>query len=234
MSAITVLLADDHHVVREGLRALLEDTEDIQVVGEAGDGLETLRLAEGLRPHVLVVDLMMPGLGGLEITRQVRRRVPETRIVILSMYAEEGYVLQALRSGAAGYVLKGASARDLLHGVREAAAGRRYLSPPLSDRAVEVYLERSREAAGDPWETLTGREREIFALAAQGWTNPAIAEKLSISARTVESHRASLMRKLGLRGQADLIRLAIRRGTAAGSPDGDAPRGPSGGKSTRR
>lgn len=226
MSAVTVLLADDHHVVREGLRALLEDTEDLEVVGEAGDGLQTLSLAERLRPHVLVLDLMMPGLGGLEITRRLRLRLPGTRVVILSMYAEEGYVIQALRNGASGYVLKGASARDLLHAVREAAAGRRWLSPPLSERAMEAYLERNREAAGNPWEAVTAREREVFTLAAQGRTNGAIAEQLSISARTVESHRASLMRKLGLRGQTELIRFAVRRGLARGERDDDAPGGP--------
>jgi DNA-binding NarL/FixJ family response regulator len=215
MSAITVVLADDHHVVRQGLRALLGDTEDMQVVGEAGDGLDTLKLVERLRPHVLVLDLMMPGLGGLEITRRLRRLAPDTRVVILSMYADEGYVLQALRNGAAGYVLKGSRAADLLTAIREAAAGRHYLSAPLSERAVEAYVERTRAAATDPYEALTHRERQVFGLAARGWTGAAIARALAISPRTVESHRTSLMRKLGLSGQADLIRFAARRERAA-------------------
>ena len=210
--SVTLLLADDHQVVRQGLRALLEAEPDFRVVGEASDGLEVPDLVERLKPNVLVVDLMMPGLNGLEVMRQVSRRTPQTRVVILSMHSNEAYVLEALRNGAAGYILKDSSAADLAHAVREVAAGRRYLSPPLSDRAIEVYRQKAKEAALDRYETLTTREREVLHLAAEGHGNPEIAARLSISPRTVETHRAHLLRKLGLHTQTDLVRYALRRG----------------------
>jgi DNA-binding NarL/FixJ family response regulator len=208
----TILLADDHHIVRQGLRALLEAESDFHLVGEAGDGLEAVRLAESLQPNVLVLDLMMPGLNGLEVTRQVKKRCPRTSVVILSMHANEGYVLEALRNGAGGYVLKDSSAADLVQAVREAVAGRRYLSPPLSERAIEAYLEKAQSATLDIYETLTTREREVLQLIAEGHTNADIAARLSISPRTVEVHRANLMRKLNLHNQTDLVRFALRRG----------------------
>ena len=161
---------------------------------------------------VLVVDLMMPGLSGLEVTRQVRQRSPRTHIVILSMYSNEAYVLEALRNGAAAYVLKDSTAADLVHAVREVVAGRRYLSPPLSERAIETYTEKAKSTLMDPYETLTTRERQVLHLAAEGCTNAEIGDRLSISPRTVETHRANLMRKLGLESQTDLIRYALRRG----------------------
>jgi len=210
--AISILLADDHQVVRQGLRALLEAEPDFCLIGEAGDGLETVQLAERLKPDVLIVDLMMPGLNGLEVTRQVRQRSPQCRVVILSMHSNEAYVLEALRNGAAGYVLKDSSAADLVQAVREVAAGRRYLSPPLSERAIETYIQKAEATTLDPYETLTTREREVLHLAAEGRTNAEIAAQLSISPRTAETHRANLMRKLGLRTQTDLIRYALRRG----------------------
>jgi DNA-binding NarL/FixJ family response regulator len=212
MSLTTIVLADDHHVVREGLRTLLEAQADFRVVAEAADGLEAARLVEQLKPTVLVVDLSMPGLMGLEVTRQVKRLSPGTRVVILSMHSNEAYVLEALRAGALAYVLKVSTADDLVQAVQEAAAGRRYLSPPLSDRAIAAYVQKAEAAPFDPYQTLTNREREVLQLAAEGYTNPAIAEKLFISPRTAETHRANLMRKLDLRGQTDLIRYALRRG----------------------
>jgi DNA-binding NarL/FixJ family response regulator len=208
----TIVLADDHHVVRQGLRALLEAETDFNVIGEAGDGLEAIQLIEQLRPNVLVLDLMMPGLNGLETTRQVSKHSPQTRTVILSMYANEAYVLEALSNGASAYVLKDSSSADLVHAVREVAAGRRYLSPPLSDRAIEVYQEKARAAALDKYETLTTREREVLQLAAEGHTSTEIAARLGISPRTAETHRTHLMHKLALHTQADLIRYALRRG----------------------
>lgn len=208
----TIALADDHPIVRQGLRALLQAEPDFRVVGEAGDGLETVELVERLQPDVLVVDVMMPGVSGLEVARQVQQRSPETRVVILSMHANEAYVLEAMRHGAAGYVLKDSTATDLVEAVRRVMAGRRYLSPPLSERAIDAYLQKSEEAQLDPYETLTSREREVLHLAAEGHTNAEIAERLSISPRTVETHRANMMRKLDLRSHADLIRYALRRG----------------------
>lgn len=209
---ITIVLAEDHHVVRQGLRSLLEGEADFSIVAEAADGLKTVELIDRLKPDVLVADLIMPGLNGLEVTRQVRERSPQTRVVILSMHASEAYVLQALKNGAAGYVLKDSSAAELVHAIREAVAGRRYLSPPLSERAIEVYLQKAVGSALDPYETLTEREREVLHLAAEGYGNAEIAERLSISPRTAETHRANLMRKLDLHNQTDLIRYALRRG----------------------
>lgn len=212
MSNITIVLADDHHVVRQGLRALLEAEPEFSVIGEAADGLAATDLVNRLKPNVLVVDIMMPGLNGLEVARRVGAHSPQTRVIILSMYANEAYVLEALRKGAAAYVLKDSTATELVHAVREVNAGRRYLSPPLSDRAIETYAQKAQAAPLDPYETLTTREREVLHLAAEGRTNAEIAARLFISPRTVETHRANLMRKLGLRTQSDLIRYALRRG----------------------
>jgi len=208
----TIVLADDHHVVRQGLRSLLEAEPDFSVVGETGDGLEAAQQVERLQPDALVLDLMMPGLNGLEVTRQVSRRSPRTCVVILSMYANEAYVLEALRAGAAAYVLKESTSAELVRAIREAVAGRRYLSPPLSERAIESYMQKAESAELDPYETLTAREREVLHLVAEGHTNAEIAGRLFISRRTVETHRTNLMRKLGLRTQTDLIRYALRRG----------------------
>jgi DNA-binding NarL/FixJ family response regulator len=211
----TILLADDHHVVRLGLRALLDAEPDFDVIGEATDGLETSRMVETLKPEVLIVDLMMPGLNGLEVTRQVSQRAPQTQIIILSMHANEAYVLEALRNGASAYVLKDSRADDLVYAVREVMEGRRYLSPPLSERAINSYIRQANESTLDPYETLTNREREVLNLAAQGCNATEIAQKLSISGRTAETHRANLMRKLDLHTQTDLIRYALRRGIIA-------------------
>ena len=208
----TIVLADDHRVVRQGLRALLEAEADFQVVAEAGDGLEALQRIEQLKPNVLVLDLMMPGLNGLEVTRQASKHSHYTRIVILSMYANEAYVLEALSNGASAYVLKDSSSADLVQAVREVAAGRRYLSPPLTDRAIEAYQEKAKAAALDNYESLTTREREVLQLAAEGHTSTEMAARLGISPRTAETHRAHLMHKLNLHTQADLIRYALRRG----------------------
>jgi DNA-binding NarL/FixJ family response regulator len=212
MSMTTIVLADDHHVVRQGLRSLLEAEPDFSVVGETGDGVEAAQLVERLQPDVLVLDLMMPGLNGLEVTRQVGQRSPRTRVVILSMHADEAHVLEGLRAGAVAYVLKESTSAELVRAVREAVAGRRYLSPPLSERAIEVYMQKVESTVLDPYETLTAREREVLHLVAEGYTNAEIADRLFISRRTVETHRANLMRKLGLRTQTDLISYALRRG----------------------
>lgn len=209
---ITILLADDHDVVRLGLRRLLEAEPDFQLVGEAAEGLVVVSLVEQLQPNVLILDLMMPGLSGLEIMRQVAQRVPQTRIVVLSMYANEAYVVEAVRNGALAYVLKGSHASELVRAVREVAAGRHYLSPPLSERTVEAYVQRAQEPQFDLYETLTIREREVLHLAAEGHTSPQIATRLFISPRTVETHRGNLLRKLGLETQTDLVRYALRRG----------------------
>jgi two-component system response regulator NreC len=208
---ITIVLADDHHVVRQGLRSLLETEPDMQIIGETADGLEAVRLVENLQPDVLVLDLMMRGISGLEVTREVDKHSPQTKVVILSMYSNEAYVLEALHAGAKAYILKEATADELVRAIREAAAGRRYLCSALSEHAIEAYLKKSEKTAMDPFDTLTTREREVMQLAAQGCTNADIAKRLYISRRTVEAHRASMMQKLGLHTQTDLIRYALQR-----------------------
>lgn len=209
----TIVLADDHQIVRLGIRSLLEAEQDFRVIGEASDGIDANKQVEQLRPDVLIVDLMMPGMNGLEVTRLVTQHQPHTHVIILSMHANESYVLEALRNGAAAYILKESSAHDIVHAVREVINGRRYLSPPLSERAIEIYVRQSQEESVlDPYEKLTSREREVLYLAAQGSHATDIAERLSISPRTAEAHRANLMRKLDLHTRTDLIRYALRRG----------------------
>lgn len=206
---VSILLADDHIVVRQGLRSLLEGQPDLQVIGEASDGLQAVQLVNKLRPQVVVLDLMMPGLNGLEVTRQVQE---QTRVVILSMHASEAYVLQALQNGAYGYVLKDSTAADLVQAVRSAAEGRRFLSQPFSELAITAYIKKSQSSTLDPYNTLTNRERETLHLLAEGLTNQEISARLSISPRTVEIHRANVMHKLSLHTQTDLIRYAIKKG----------------------
>jgi two-component system response regulator NreC len=207
----TIALVDDHQVVRQGLRALLEAEPDFSVVGDAGDGLAAIRLVDSLKPNILLLDLMMPGLNGQEVIRTVRKRQPKTRTIVLSMHSSEPYVIEALKNGAAGYVLKDASYADLILAVREVMAGRRYLSAPLSERAIDAYQEKARASEADRYEMLTRREREVLQLAAEGHTNSSIANRLSISPRTAETHRTNLMHKLGLRSQTELIKYAIER-----------------------
>lgn len=211
---ITIILVDDHPFVRQGLRTVLESQPNYRVIGEAEDGLSALEMVEQLKPEVLIVDLMMPGLNGLEVTRRVHKLLPQTKIVVLSMQGSEPYVLEALESGASAYVLKTTSTASLVEAVQVVVAGQRYLSPPLSDRAIEAYLQKAAEAKNytDGYRLLTTREREVFQLAAEGVSNQEIAERLSISPRTAETHRTNIMRKLGLRSEADLVRYAMARG----------------------
>jgi two-component system response regulator NreC len=209
-TAIQVVLADRSDLIREGLRRLLENEPELAVVGEAATGQETVTLVERLHPDVLIVDL------GLErdIARQIAQRFPQTRLLALSMHTDEAYALEALRQGVTGYALKESAADDLVQAVREVAAGRHYLSRSLSERAIDFYLNasRSEDAEGDDQGVLTAREMEILKLVVQGSKNAEIANLLTISPRTVETHRANLMRKLGLRTQAALVRYALQRG----------------------
>lgn len=206
---IKLVLADDHHVVREGFKMVLESQDDFLVIGEASDGLEAKRLVEQLKPDVLVVDLMMPGINGLEVVRQVNKL---TRVVVLSMHNDEAYVVEALRNGALGYVLKDSTKFELITAIRKAAENQHYLSEPFAKKAIEMYTKMASVEDSDPYSTLTTREREVLQLVAQGLSNNEVGLKLSISPRTVEVHRANVMRKLDLKSQADLIRFALKRG----------------------
>jgi two-component system response regulator NreC len=210
--AISILLADDHPIVRCGLRALLEAECDFRVVGEAEEGPDAVEQVERLKPDVIVLDLMMPGLNGLEVARETAQRSPGTRVIILSMYANEAYVLEALNSGAAGYVLKKSSPDELVRAIRAVVAGELYLSHSLSQSAIDAYQEKSQGAPPDPYERLTNREREVLHLTAEGYTSSEIGARLSISPRTVEMHRSNMMRKLGLSSQPEVIRYAFQRG----------------------
>jgi DNA-binding NarL/FixJ family response regulator len=207
----TIVLAEDHQILRQGLKMMLGVEKTFRLVGEAGDGLEAVRIVKATKPNVLVLDLMIPHLHGLEVTRQLNKDCPKTKIVILSMHADEPYVVEALRSGALGYVLKECTASNLIEAIQSVAIGKRYLSPALAERALAAFFQNPSEPGLDPYETLTERERLILQLAAEGLSNPDIGRKLFISPRTAESHRANLMRKLALHSQTDLVRYAIRK-----------------------
>ena len=209
---VTIVVVDDHAVVRLGVCALLNSQPDFRVVGELGDAFSVVPEVERLHPDLLVLDLMMPGVSGLEVIRQVAKRAPATRVVVLSMHADDAYVFEALRNGARGYVLKGTKATELVDAIRTVVAGGRFLSPPLSEHAIARYSAKSRGAELDAFETLTTREREVLQLVAEGRTSPEIAQLMFISPRTVETHRGNVLRKLGLRTHSDLVRYAIRRG----------------------
>jgi DNA-binding NarL/FixJ family response regulator len=213
---LTLFLADDHQIVRQGLRAILAAVPDFRLVGEAADGSETVRLVERLQPDVLVLDLSIPILNGLEVAKRVSRRSPATRIVILSMFSNEAYVLEALRAGATGYVLKDSGAEELLKAIRAVASGKSYFSPPITEPALGAYLRKTRDTTLDPLHTLTAREREVLQMTAEGQSGMEISKRLFISPRTVESHRANLMRKLGVRNQKELIRYAVQNGILPG------------------
>jgi DNA-binding NarL/FixJ family response regulator len=207
-----ILLADDHQVIIDGLKALLSGEPDMEVIGQATDGLQVVPRVLELKPDVLVLDLMMPGLGGLEVARQMKERAPSTKVIVLSMHANDAYVVEALRNGASGYVLKQAEARALVDAIRAVRAGGRYLSPPLSEEKLERWEHDAKAAPFDPYDTLSTREREVLQLAAEGLTSAAIGERLAIGKRTVETHRANLQRKLGVKTQADLVRFAVKKG----------------------
>jgi DNA-binding NarL/FixJ family response regulator len=212
MGSTRILLVEDHHVVRQALKVLLELEPDFRIVGEAYDGLDALRLVDRLRPKVVVLDLRLPGLHGQEVTREITRRSPQTRIVILSVHADERHAAEALKNGAVGYVPKSATAEELVYAIRQVAAGARYLSPSLSEPAVQAYIQDADGAPRDAYATLTARERQVMYLVVEGHTSAEVASRLSIGTRTVESHRANLMHKLGVRNLAELIRYAFGRG----------------------
>jgi len=208
----TILLADDHTVVRQGLKALLEDEPDFTVVGEADSGMEAIRLVNELKPAILVLDIMMEDISGIEVARQVRKTSPHTAVIVLTMYGDKKHVLEALQSGVQAYLVKKSAASELVQAVRQVLVGRRYLGTSVSDVIVDAYLEKAESGPADPYDTLSRREREVLHLAAHGYTNAGIAEHLYISRRTVETHRTNAMRKLNLENQTELLRYALQQG----------------------
>jgi two-component system, NarL family, response regulator NreC len=211
MEKIRVFLVDDHTVVRQGLRRILESDEEIEIVGEAGDGRTAIDLVQKLRPHVVVMDVAMPELNGIEATRQILKRVEGAKVLVLSMHGDDVYVRQALKAGARGYLLKDSEDLDLIKAVKAIRAGGSFFSPPVSKVVLSGYLGDKVEGdAEDGVARLTDREREVLQLIAEGKTNKEVAHALSVSVNTVETHRKHIMEKLDLHNTAELVRFAIR------------------------
>jgi len=219
---VSVVLADDHVVVRQGLRALLESDPNVVIAGEASNGLEAVDMVTRRKPMVLITDLMMPGLDGLAITQKLSHLKLHTHVIILSMYGDQAYVLTALNNGAAGYVLKESCGAELFQAIHEVVAGRRYISPGISEASIGSFssmgtlLQRTHAGSAEILDKLTVREREILQLLVEGRSVSDIASRLKISLRKAESYRATCMKKLGLSTHEDLIRYAVQRGSFSG------------------
>lgn len=216
MTRLRVLLADDHTLVRAGLRKLLESITDVEVVGEADDGLALLQLAEQLQPNLVLMDIAMPGLNGLETTARLTKAQPGVRVIILSMHQNEEYVRQALRNGASAYLLKDAAPLELEFALKSVLRGETYLSPAVSRGVVSDYVQRLR-ADEQPGDALTPRQREVLQLVAEGHSTKEIARRLDLSVKTVDTHRSQLMKQLDIHEVAGLVRYAMRNGLV--SPD---------------
>jgi len=212
VSEIRVLLADDHGIVRRGLRYLLENSPSFRVVGEAGDGREAVKLAEELTPDVVVMDIAMPNLNGLDATAQIVKKCPATGVIILSMHSDETYLVRALSAGAKGYLLKDSAEADLIRAVEAVSQGRPFFSPAIAETLLEDYMRRLRQQnLKDSYDLLTDREKEVLQLLAEGKANKEVASLLNLSLYTVETHRANLMQKLNLHNTADIVLYAVRK-----------------------
>jgi DNA-binding NarL/FixJ family response regulator len=209
--SVGILLADDHALVRAGIRSLVESFDGFEVLGETGDGQEALRLVQELNPEVVLLDIALPGLNGLEVLGRITKTLGRSRVIILSMHANEEYVNRALSAGAAGYLLKDATVRELEAALKAVMRGERYLGRALSHRIIADYIDRAGEKTRSP-EILTSRQREILQLIAEGHSTKEIAHSLGLSAKTVESHRSQLMDRLGIHDTAGLVRYAVRQG----------------------
>jgi two-component system, NarL family, response regulator NreC len=209
---IRVLIADDHALLREGLRALLKTAEDVEVVGEAADGQQAVEECRRLGPDLVLMDVAMPGLGGLEATVQIRREDPRRKVLVLTQYEDREYVSRFLRAGASGYVLKKAVGAELLAAIRAVQRGGLVLDPAVARDAVSASAAGAAEAAEDPYEALTDREKQVLKLVAEGRSNKEVAQVLGVSIKTAMSHREHVMGKLGLHNRTDLVRFALRRG----------------------
>lgn len=213
MSKIKVLIADDHAILREGIKALLERHEDIEVVGEAADGAEAIRKVTELNPDVVLMDIAMPGLGGLEATLELRRISPETKIIVLTQYDNREYIYRFFKAGVSGYVLKKAMGTELLSAIRSVYNGGTFLYPSVASKVVEGYLsEGAKPPAADPYESLTDREKQVLKLIAEGYSNKQIGELLCVSVKTVMGHRTNIMEKLNIHNRTELVKFAIRHG----------------------
>jgi two-component system response regulator NreC len=212
-TGVRILLADDHTLLRQGLRKILQERPDWKVVAEAGDGREAVRLTLAVQPDIAILDIGMPLLNGIEATRQIVRRLPDIHVLILSMHANEAYIIQALRAGAKGYLLKDSADTDLIRGVAAVATGKSFFSPAAAKVMLDDYVRHLAEKGiADRFDSLSEREREIFQLVAEGHSNKEIAELLSVSPTTVETHRAHILQKLDVHNTAELVLYAVRRG----------------------
>jgi DNA-binding NarL/FixJ family response regulator len=212
MTPLRLLIADDHTLVRQGLRRILEGQPGWEVVAETGDGREAVRLTAELRPDVVLLDIAMPHLNGVEAMQQIERRVPGVRVLVLSMYSDEAYVTRAIRAGASGYLLKDSADTDLIKGITAVAQGKSFFSPAAARVIVDNYARPTATGVADRFDSLSEREREVFQLVAEGYSNKEVAEMLHISPATVETHRAHVMEKLDLHSTAELVLCAVRRG----------------------
>lgn len=213
MSAIRVLVADDHTIIRSGLRLLLERQPGFEVVGEAADGRQAVQLAESAHPDVVMLDIAMPNLNGIEAARQIAEKLPKTKVIILSMHSDEGYVLKALKAGAHGYLLKDSAESDIINAIRAVSQGKAYFSPEISKMLVDDYMRQMQQrGVEDSYELLTSRERELLQLLAEGKSNKEISALLNLSLYTVETHRGNILQKLNLHSLPELILYAVRKG----------------------
>ncbi len=208
-----IIIAEDHTILREGLRALLSSDPEFEVVGEAEDGRDAIQCVQNLTPDLVLMDLSLPRMNGMDAIQEIKKRCPETRVLALTVHRTEEYILATLRAGADGYVLKDATHAELVMGIKSVLKGKPYLSPGVSDKVIEGYLEgRKSLRPVTPWDTLTQREREVLKLIAEGYKNKEIADYLYISAKTVEKHRANLMKKLDLHNTSALTAFAMEKG----------------------
>ena len=209
---VKIIIAEDHTILRAGLRALLSTQKEFEVIGEAGDGREAIRVADKLEPDLMLIDLSMPKLNGMEAIHEIKRRNPQIKVIALTVHKNEEYILAALEAGANGYVLKDASQGELFMAIQYVMAGKKYLSPTISEKIVEVFLENRKVGKEfSAWDTVTSREKEILKLIAEGYKNKDIADHLFISIKTVEKHRSNLMKKLDLHNTAALTTYAIEK-----------------------
>jgi len=215
LAKVRIVLADDHALLREGIRALLSRESDIEVVGEASDGREAIARCRALKPDVVLMDIAMPGLGGLEAALEIRKECPETKILVLTQYEDREYVTRFLKVGAAGYVLKNSAGAELASAIRSVQRGGLVLDPQVARDALREP-EPAADGEGDPYDALTDREKQVLKLVAEGKSNKEVAEVLGISVKTAMSHRERVMEKLGLHNRTDLIRFALKRGVIQG------------------